>query len=106
MSTIELEVATALQKAGLLERLMQRAQEAGLSLLGYLDKCSDAAAFIVKGVKEDGAPAAHSSKSVEEIWEEMMALPTAELTRQLGPVYSECGIADMSGEELRELCRD
>lgn len=102
MSEIELTLYTALQKAGLLERFMNLAQQAGLSLLGYLERCADESA-----IKADATAgeAGKTSRSSEEIWAEMMALPMDELTRQLGAVYHECGIADMSGEELRDICR-
>ena len=106
MSEVELYLATALQKAGVLEDGLRRAQQFGLSLTDFIVKVcrNEAFGFEAKDSAVTSLPKSH--KSDEELWAEMMALPTAELTRQLGQVYHECGIADMSGEELRGLCRD
>ena len=95
-------VSAALQEAGLLDGFMLCAQQAGLSLLGYLERCSNASVIQVSSAQS----AESDEEAIARLWEEQTHEPPASHLANLRRAYNDAHIDEMSGEELRWLCQD
>lgn len=99
MTNLEL----VLKEEGLLDGLLKRAQEVGMTLVDYLRLASDVAPAVKRGGAVDEEEV---DPVLNAAWERMMSDPTYFSTVSRRARAQGIDFCDTDGMEARELCRD